>query len=159
MAGSLVPCPSCARHVRASEQACPFCRSALPAGLGARAVPNTTQRLSRAAVFTFAASLAATGCASDPVPNDTGVVTDTGSDSGSVVTDRGPSTDQQAPADTGTVADAGAPADNGVAEDAGTPPDDSGAPGPLYGLPAFDAGQDASIGVRYGSPPRPDADA
>lgn len=151
MAGSLVPCPSCARHVRASEHACPFCRSALPAGLAARAVPNTTQRLSRAAAFTFAASLAATGCASDPVPNDTGVVADTGSDSGSVVTDRGTATDQQAPADTGAVADAGSTTDTGSA------PDDVGGPAPLYGLPALDAGQDGSIGVRYGSPPRPDA--
>ena len=61
MAASLVPCPSCARHVRSSERACPFCRSALSTDLAARAVPGTTQRLSRAAAFTFAASLAATG--------------------------------------------------------------------------------------------------
>jgi hypothetical protein len=28
---SLRPCPGCTRHVRASESACPFCASALPA--------------------------------------------------------------------------------------------------------------------------------
>ena len=31
----LAPCPGCARHVRASERRCPFCRAALPAGFGA----------------------------------------------------------------------------------------------------------------------------
>ena len=135
MAASLVPCPSCARHVRSSERACPFCRSALSTDLAARAVPGTTQRLSRAAAFTFAASLAATGCASDPVPNDAATVTDTGSDAGTIVTDTGP-------ADTGAPTDTGAPADTGTQADAGAP---------------VDAGKDGSIGVRYGSPPRPDA--
>ena len=59
----LVPCPSCSRHVRSSEPACPFCASALPTDLGARAVPAAPKRLDRLAAFTFAATLAVTGCA------------------------------------------------------------------------------------------------
>jgi hypothetical protein len=68
---TLVPCPSCARHVRAGEGACPFCSSALPVDLAARAVPAATRRLSRVAAFGFAAAVAAlgtastTGCAAD----------------------------------------------------------------------------------------------
>src|SRR4051812_38400204 len=60
----LVPCPSCQRHVLATEAACPFCASLLPSDLGSRAVPGATQRLGRAAAFVFGASLAVTACAS-----------------------------------------------------------------------------------------------
>ena len=142
MATSLVPCPSCARHVRASERACPFCRSVLPSTLASKAIPGATQRLGRAAAFTFAATLAATGCSDDPAPPADAAALDTGS-----ATDTGPSTDR------GT--------DTGSATDTGFPTDDGGV-APLYGLPApdsgtgQDAGEDGSIGVRYGSPPRPD---
>ena len=59
---SLVPCPSCSRHVRAAETACPFCANALPSDMGARAVPASPRRLERLAAFTFAATLAVTGC-------------------------------------------------------------------------------------------------
>src|SRR5690349_20662257 len=61
----LVPCPSCQRHVLATEAACPFCAAALPSDLGSRAVPGTGpgQRLGRAAAFVFGASLAVTACA------------------------------------------------------------------------------------------------
>ncbi|MEO8875485.1 MAG: hypothetical protein ABI461_07860 [Polyangiaceae bacterium] len=53
----LVPCPGCARHVRASESACPFCSADLPNDLASRAVPAATRRMSRGAVFTFAATV------------------------------------------------------------------------------------------------------
>ena len=189
MAASLVPCPSCSRHVRSSEQACPFCRSALSANLAARAVPGTTQRLSRAAAFTFAATLAATGCATDPAPTDASTATDVGTDAGATPTDTG--RDAGSSTDRGNATDAGVVTDNGGivamyggppgAADAGNPapddgggvaplygspppaagveePDDGGGIAPLYGLPApVDAGADGSIGIRYGSPPRPDA--
>jgi hypothetical protein len=36
---SLIACPSCARHVRADEQLCPFCRCGLPSDFGAGPVP------------------------------------------------------------------------------------------------------------------------
>jgi len=171
MASSLVPCPSCARHVRATERSCPFCRTALSASIASRVIPGATQRLSRAAAFTFAASLAATGCSDDPAPAADAAVVDTGpgTDTGSG-TDTGPATDMGVtdagfPSDDGgMLAMYGGPPDTGVdsGADSGGPSDDGGI-APLYGLPA-DAGQpsqdagDGSIGVRYGSPPRPDAD-
>lgn len=53
----LVPCPGCARHVRASESACPFCAAALPTDLASHAVPPANRRLTRGAAFTFAATV------------------------------------------------------------------------------------------------------
>jgi hypothetical protein len=52
----LVPCPSCARHVRQSEPACPFCSVQLALGhVSPPALPRS--RLGRAATFAFGASL------------------------------------------------------------------------------------------------------
>jgi hypothetical protein len=65
----LVPCTTCARHVRASEKLCPFCDRELPENLAARAIPGTTKRLTRAAFFTFATTLGTfgvlAGCSGD----------------------------------------------------------------------------------------------
>lgn len=64
---ALVTCPSCARHVRSSETACPFCSVALPerASDAAPASPFTG-RLTRAAlVFAGAAAVAACGKTAD----------------------------------------------------------------------------------------------
>ncbi|MEZ4405434.1 MAG: hypothetical protein R3A52_02920 [Polyangiales bacterium] len=88
MAASLVPCPSCGRHVRVAERACPFCAASLSRGAQpAAVVPSATQRMSRAAAFTFAASLAIAGCGdSTPSPDaavDSGGNTDTGNPSDS----------------------------------------------------------------------------
>ncbi|MFO0670074.1 MAG: hypothetical protein U0235_10670 [Polyangiaceae bacterium] len=45
----LVPCPSCSRHLRADEGACPFCRAALPSDLDQTLVPMPqTERGARA---------------------------------------------------------------------------------------------------------------
>src|SRR6185503_7936673 len=53
----LFPCPSCARHVRRFESACPFCDAALSLEvLPAPLLPQ--RRLSRAATFAFGATLA-----------------------------------------------------------------------------------------------------
>jgi hypothetical protein len=69
----LRPCPECRRHVRIDESACPFCAAAL-----APAAPASLPvgRLTRAAVFTAGAALAAgAGCggktapAQDPIDN------------------------------------------------------------------------------------------
>jgi hypothetical protein len=57
----LVPCPSCARHVKSSEAACPFCSVALSGSTVSRT--PVRRRLERLAAFTFAATLAVTGCA------------------------------------------------------------------------------------------------
>lgn len=65
----LIPCSSCARHVRATEAACPFCSAVLPVTQATRPLPRSTgTRLSRAALFALGASAAAVAaCSSDRV--------------------------------------------------------------------------------------------
>jgi len=126
----LSPCPSCLRHIVATEARCPFCSHALSAPLPVR--PDATRRLSRAAVFSFAASLGVAGCSSSVTTTDA-----------SAGVDR-PATD--APAESG-VADTG-PADTGI--------EDIGNIAPPYGIPAPDAGppdDDGGMFDLYGSPP------
>ena len=53
----LLPCPSCRRHVRKWEAACPFCTAELQLG-NAPAPVLPRGRLSRAATFAFGATLA-----------------------------------------------------------------------------------------------------
>jgi hypothetical protein len=62
----LVPCPSCSRHVRASESSCPFCASTLPArvvGQPHRSAPPT--RVGRLALL-GAGAFAVGACIFDP---------------------------------------------------------------------------------------------
>jgi hypothetical protein len=59
---SLVPCTLCARHVRASETACPFCGGTLMAP-----VPTSPMALSRAALI-FAGATTLTACGKEPAP-------------------------------------------------------------------------------------------
>jgi hypothetical protein len=143
---SFVPCPSCRRHVRAGDAACPFCGAAgaaEPAVAPSASVPG--QRLSRGAMFAFAVSVAACSSSGDdgnpglmyggpPIDAstlDTGAA-DGGLDSGN------PAPAYGAPADTGTP-DASKPdtgnADTGGASDVGADTSDTGGPAPLYGLP------------------------
>ena len=70
MANPLVPCAGCGRHVRASESQCPFCGVTLESDLAARAVPSTTARLGRGAMFVFATTVAIGACAPSPGPSD-----------------------------------------------------------------------------------------
>jgi hypothetical protein len=69
---SLRPCPSCARHVRSSESACPFCETALPEV--SASTSTNVGRLGRAALFVAGTALvasAAAGCGPDkPKPGD-----------------------------------------------------------------------------------------
>lgn len=52
MTTPLVPCPECARHVRASETSCPFCRASLEASrVSDPLLP--TERLGRASLLGF----------------------------------------------------------------------------------------------------------
>lgn len=131
----MIPCPSCRRHVRAAA-ACPFCSASLPVEL--RAVPQTSTRLGRGALFAFAVSVAACGGSTESDKT----VTDTGASSG----DTGTPTDTAMVDDTGgPVAAYGGPPDTGSA-DTGTASDsaadtfkDDGGPAPAYGLPPSDA--------------------
>ncbi len=67
---ALAPCPSCRRHVRVEEAECPFC-SASVARLDA--TPDATTRMTRARLFVFATTVAATSLTfACPKENDTG---------------------------------------------------------------------------------------
>jgi hypothetical protein len=63
-------CPTCARHVRVTEAACPFCGGALSAAFRAAAapLPPRTTGLTRAALFALGTGTLAfaPGCSSSP---------------------------------------------------------------------------------------------
>ncbi len=71
----LLPCPSCARHVRVSEASCPFCTAALPLShRRAGPAPLPKRRLGRAALAAFgAAAIATSGCGDDGTAMDSSV--------------------------------------------------------------------------------------
>jgi hypothetical protein len=155
MASPLVPCPGCARHVRAAETACPFCAAALPADLAARAVPAAPGRLGRAAAFLFGATVSVAACTSEITT--TGGTTSGGTGGGgNATTGTGPDDDG------GMSTHYGTPGFDGGA--GGSPADDGGGM-TLYGGPGFpdagpdDGGPDAGDGGGpqpiYGSPPPP----
>jgi hypothetical protein len=55
MSASLIPCPECARHVRANESGCPFCGQALPSDLARAPLPlPPPSGLSRGSRFLYA---------------------------------------------------------------------------------------------------------
>jgi hypothetical protein len=67
MSDVLIPCEACGRHLRASCSACPFCDAArAPMDLTAPTRPATG--LSRAAIFTFGATLGLAGCGTTTPP-------------------------------------------------------------------------------------------
>src|SRR5262249_12643085 len=139
----LVPCPTCQRHVRTTESACPFCRAALPADLDARAVPAASQRLSRAAAFVFGASLAVTSCG--------GEVTEDKSASGA----EGATSGGMGGATTGG-STTGSTSSASTTGSTSTGPDDDGGNVALYGdPPPRDAGpsDDGGGQADYGAPP------
>lgn len=62
MGNRLLPCPSCARHVRAGASACPFCAGELPAEV-ADTRPFLSRPRSRAAIL-FAGAAVVGACSS-----------------------------------------------------------------------------------------------
>ncbi len=57
------PCPSCARHVRSYEAACPFCEAQLPGKCTLPDAPPAGRASSRAALlFAAGAAVAAMAC-------------------------------------------------------------------------------------------------
>jgi len=127
-----IPCPSCRRHVRGSDTTCPFCATALPSDHASRAVPSTTTRLGRGALFAFAVSVSACGASTEGEP-----ITDTGLKSDAVGADTSVT-------DTGNpvAAYGGPPIDSAVPDTskADTGIEDDGAPAAAYGLPPMDGG-------------------
>ncbi len=82
MKPQLRPCPSCARHIRMVETACPFCRAALPDSFRFGPQPDRQSRvLSRAALFALGASLiGAPACDGDAkTPGDASTMDSKGS--------------------------------------------------------------------------------
>lgn len=150
----LIPCPGCARHVLASERACPFCASAMPADFTARVRPEVKARMSRSAMAALGAAIALSACSSSVAGGDGSVTADTAADS--------PAADQSSP----DAPAPDAPRANVVADDGsplamyGTPPpvdagpDDDGGPVAEYGGPPPMDGGNVNL---YGAPPRPDA--
>jgi hypothetical protein len=64
---SLVPCPSCHRHVESGETACPFCREALVPSPDASVCQgpcsgHTSARLGRVAMMAAGATLLCASC-------------------------------------------------------------------------------------------------
>jgi hypothetical protein len=147
---TLRPCGSCGRHVRVSENACPFCRASIdptPTPPSARVVG----RLGRAAIFAFGAAAttvavaSSEGCSTTTTPPDAADVVDTG----------GPMPLYGGAPDTGPEND-----DAGISPPYGTPSEDAGTDAGLaamYGAPPQDAGVDAAdpIAPAYGGPPDP----
>jgi hypothetical protein len=67
MSDVLIPCERCTRHLRASCAACPFCDAVrTPQDLAPPTRPATG--LSRAAIFTFGATLGLAGCGNTTTP-------------------------------------------------------------------------------------------
>lgn len=129
----LAPCPACSRHVKTTERICPFCKGALPESIADAALPGATSRLSRAAAFAFASSLAvvgaSAGCTSGTAPLSGDAAANDGSPSDGSPNDEG-----------GQQPVYGAPAYGGPFVDSG--PDDSGGGGAKYGGPPIDSGAD-----------------
>lgn len=57
---ALLPCPSCARHVRSTEPECPFCHASI--GVREVSTPDWSAYRSRAALASFVAAVAGAAC-------------------------------------------------------------------------------------------------
>jgi hypothetical protein len=153
----LLACPGCARHVRVSESACPFCGAALPDSFGAGDAPRKPARLTRAALYALGAtSLTIAATASAGCGTSGGGSGDSGSDQMAVAAygcppdacgparedgspgDAGPGDD--GPGDMDVTAAYGGPGDAFPVDvqpaDAGKADADSGSSA-AYGLPGF----------------------
>ncbi len=148
----LRPCAACARHIRVSELACPFCRAEQSAAARTSPAPLAPRaRLTRAAMFALGTSAAAVASGCGAQASESKVVDDAG----------------QGAADTGTdapiipVPSYGQP---------GPPVQEDASGGALYGAPPItddagpadagpaDAGPtewDAMGGAAYGAPGMP----
>lgn len=150
----LSACPSCTRHVRVSEEVCPFCGAPLSDAFRAEEAPKPPRgRLTRAALYAFGAGsitfATACGGSTNNEPEDASPpILDAAY--GAPPIDSGKDVEQ----DTSQpplfdAAYGGPPIDAGSdAEDASHPIVDA-----AYGGPPFDA----QGGALYGAPPLPDS--
>ena len=138
----LVACPACARHVRASEATCPFCKGALDETT--RSTPQRqgpSARLSRAALYAFGVGslTAASACSSSsavPMPPYGAAPQFDGSifEVHDAASDLDSATASDDAGDAGTPKDAHADAIKDATPDAPFFPPDA-VPAPPYGLP------------------------
>jgi hypothetical protein len=134
----LLPCPSCARHVRVSDEMCPFCAAALSDSRRSLPLPRTpASRLSRAALFAFGASAAAVAACG----GTTSALDDAGTGDGGRE-----ATVFQPPYGAAPPFDAGEDAFPTVDAAYGGPPQDAGSD-------ADASGQPDGIAPPYGAPP------
>ena len=152
----LAACPSCARHVRVSESACPFCRAALSDAFRAtpaRQAPRA--RLTRAALFALGTGVALTpACSSSssgspgegtaqPLYGAPGIVADGGESAA------GSEGNPVAEAGAGADATPGSEGTSDAATDASSGTEDGGPSAqPLYGATAHEDG--GSFAALYG---------
>lgn len=149
---SLSPCPACQRHVRVDAPNCPFCASDLSSAT-LPVVPDAGgARLTRAALFAFATTVAA--CSTSQTPPQPQPVQPQPAQPQPAQ----PAAAPEQPTEPTTVAaiygaPAPPPADAGAVADAGATPQDAGNPTrptrpnrPGNGSPM----------MRYGAPPVPD---
>ncbi|HVZ70866.1 MAG TPA: hypothetical protein VHJ20_00710 [Polyangia bacterium] len=144
----LVPCLSCHRHVRVSEDACPFCGVERAAELRASSPPALPKRrLGRAALFTFGATLAAAACGDVTPTGDGGAdgsTQDGGGGGGGTTASGGTGGATASGGSGGTTATGGKGGSGGAGGTTATGGNTGagglvaayGAPAPLYGLPA-----------------------
>jgi hypothetical protein len=137
-------CPTCARHVRVSEEACPFCMGKLAESFRAAPAPQPPgARLTRAALFAFGTGTLALApaCSSSSTPPSSETLADAayggtpfGEDGSTQALDGAPAFDGGGiSVDAGT--DAGSESDATEASDA----EDGGPMGTAaYGAPASD---------------------
>lgn len=153
----LGPCPACLRHVRADAPRCPFCAAVIDAA-HLRLTPDLSGgRLTRAAIFAFATSVAA--CSSTqtpardnvaqapPAPADAPAVTPAEDAGAAAAVDVSPASDPAL--DASSVASDVAAADVAVA--------DSGARADAGRPRRGGVVRSVSVNVRYGAPPPPEA--
>jgi hypothetical protein len=108
---SLVPCASCARHVRITESVCPFCQRPFSEPARASAPLPTDSALTRAAIV-FMGATALSACGKSNVPGPTPAPTDLAAPAygpAPVDTDAGPTPVTPVEAGAPAPVDAGAP--------------------------------------------------
>jgi hypothetical protein len=148
---ALISCPSCTRHVRSTERACPFCDVVLPEAVIV-AGPPVRPHLSRAAMLLGMGAVVAAhaACSSQPVygasvgPVAEGTGSSTSSSSGGRRIDAGSSGSSGSSSSSTTSSSGELPLDAG-ASSSGTPldaaldaaldADADAAPAPPYGVP------------------------
>jgi len=168
---NLVSCPECQRHIRQTETVCPFCERDVGARIASVAPrPLPTMRLSRAALYAFAAAatVGTAACSSDdgnptpmygaPAPTG-GQYNAGGSATGGQANTGGTATGGQA--NTGGTASGGQAntggqqnTGGGIAPAYGVPASGGFGGAAIYGAPPVPTGQGGAI---YGAPPVPTA--